>query len=89
MPTPYKVLAAETMRCARLLGLPVRCLPMPAHLVGVLDGRTNGRTVWLTHGAPLHTVAHELAHVMTGTTSDPHGPEWRCNVRIAIYALTG
>lgn len=75
---PYSVLRSVTFGVTHVWGCgPVRVWPLPPHLEGVLDGRAlaSARVVWYAKSAPLHTVAHELAHIVT--PDEPgHGERW-------------
>lgn len=72
---PYRELVSLTRRVADHVGMTCpQCLPLSASAGAVYDGRTDGRRIWYAPTAPVHTVAHELAHVVT--RDGRHGRVW-------------
>lgn len=72
---PYGRLVTLTHRLATRVGVTTpQCLPLTAALSDVYDGRTDGRRIWYAQTAPVHTVAHELAHVLARDRG--HGRVW-------------
>lgn len=72
---PFGRLSVLAHRLAGWRGIPINVIPLSPQIARVYDGRTDGRIrVWFAPRAPVHTVAHELAHVVSGDRS--HGPEW-------------
>lgn len=75
---PFASLDAATKQITDVWGFgPVRVWPLPRHLESTHYGRCDPgrRVVWYAREAPLGTVAHELAHVLT--RGDEHGEHWR------------
>lgn len=86
---PYSALAPLTVDVAAAAGFGfVRVFPMPAAWADTRDGRCNpsARVVWLADRAPLHIVAHEVAHLLA--PADGHGPVWREWFNRLAVALT-
>lgn len=54
----------------------IRCLPLTPGQATYLDGRTDGRTlIQYARRAPLHVVAHEVAHCLVGVDAG-HTEPW-------------
>lgn len=84
---PYRALAALARRVAASPswpGIPVRVQMLPDHAKE--RGRATAGTILLPRFGPRWVVAHELAHVLTWTERDDHGPAWRDAYRRMLTA---
>lgn len=75
---PFDRLRVLCERLAHEAGHPVTVRPLPAELALDRHGAARNDVVMFHRdGAPVITVAHELAHVLTRTERTDHGDQWR------------
>lgn len=83
---PYDALVIVTHRLAGRLGLTVHVRPLGPILSVANYGWTDCRYhIRYAKRAPLSTVPHELAHIMSGSAD--HGEAWRAALLSAVEAM--